>query len=301
MEHKIENDTSINEESPIDKENAGEDKTHKTKKWYLYLKRIVHFFNSKFKAIMFEVISRSKLLNITVSYLKENFNKFAAAIEKIKSSFYENVKTFVDIFQKSRKNINEVSHNFTNIEQNFIESFELSNQLNVQAKKADEQLKEIDDIAEKTNILALNAAIQAARAGVAGKGFAVVAGEIRKLADSSKKAVIEISGKLKTMMELVFLMSEKMDFIKGYINNGKVLIKSLLENTEQEKTIVNDLSDSVDVLTKAFKEYDKLKDTLNRMINQSSVSDKEIQDMMISFQTDLEDYQNYEFDPDEIF
>lgn len=75
-------------------------------------------------------------------------------------------------------------------------------------KGLDKRAKEIGaivgttkDIADQTNLLALNAAIEAARAGEAGRGFAVVAGEIRKLAEGTKKAAVQIEGMVNTIVE----------------------------------------------------------------------------------------------------
>lgn len=82
-------------------------------------------------------------------------------------------------------------------------------QLNLELSRIESVVSGISNIAEQTNLLALNAAIEAARAGEAGRGFAVVADEIRKLAEESKKTTGNIISTLKKLVEDIYSMSSE--------------------------------------------------------------------------------------------
>ncbi|MCE1252896.1 MAG: methyl-accepting chemotaxis protein [Anaerolineae bacterium] len=97
----------------------------------------------------------------------------------------------------------------------------------------------IDDIASQTNLLALNAAIEAARAGEHGKGFAVVADEVRKLAEKSAAATREISGLVKGIRESV----EK---TLGSMAESVVEVERGVNLSAQSRQALNDLKDSAE-------------------------------------------------------
>lgn len=85
------------------------------------------------------------------------------------------------------------------------------NALTHEAEQVKNVLTVISDIADQTNLLALNAAIEAARAGEHGRGFAVVADEVRKLAERTQKSLIETNATVNIIVQSIMDMSEQMN------------------------------------------------------------------------------------------
>jgi methyl-accepting chemotaxis protein len=116
--------------------------------------------------------------------------------------------------------------------------------------KSSDQIGEIvqviDDIADQTNLLALNAAIEAARAGEQGRGFAVVADEVRKLAERTTKATKEIAGMIKQIQKDTEGAVESMSKGTEEVEKGKALADKAGESL---KEIIGGADKVVDVIT----------------------------------------------------
>ncbi|MEF3191275.1 MAG: methyl-accepting chemotaxis protein, partial [Campylobacterales bacterium] len=136
--------------------------------------------------------------------------------EVLEASIHEAEETRKNI-EQANANLADATHDILRMVNEVRESAAVENEL---ARKLDvlaadaEQIKGIltviGEIADQTNLLALNAAIEAARAGEHGRGFAVVADEVRKLAERTQKSLVEINSTISLMVQAVGDASEQM-------------------------------------------------------------------------------------------
>jgi len=206
----------------------------------------------------FTLESNLEVLSHQINNLTQASNTQATAIEKTVVS----VQDITENIRSNRQNTIKMEGFAKKVKESAIDGEKLANrtvasmdEISEHVTTINEAISIIDAIAFQTNILSLNAAVEAATAGEAGKGFAVVAQEVRNLANKSAEAARDIKN-------MVVQASQKAE-------DGKVITNEMIEGYDQLKNNIDETMVVIDGVTEASKEQElsieEINDTLNTL------------------------------------
>ncbi len=266
-----------------------------------------HYIN-RFLRVVHEVISEAKESGSENMAISEHLNEVKRRFEEImrreadmlanitetssdvKKSLESNIEDANDTrkdVQKVNSTLQDVHRQITGmveeIQQNAHREAELAERLNTLLSSVQDVksvLQVIEDIADQTNLLALNAAIEAARAGEHGRGFAVVADEVRKLAERTQKSILEINTTVNTIVQAVADAS-------GEINGNVEKTQSLADISDEVQqsmqsmsTIMNETTEFIEKTVDDSIEVAKQTGSVIEQIEILSKESKKSQDLL---------------------
>jgi methyl-accepting chemotaxis protein len=212
----------------------------------------VNEINTNFKKILLNirdtataVSEASNQLNFASQEISQRANEQAATTEEIASSMEQmlatinsNTRNAEITGQSSERSANEIK-----------QSNEIFTKLIKSVSEISAKISIVSDISFQTNILSLNASIEAARAGSAGKGFAVVAEEVSKLAEKSKTASVEITKLSKSGQDISKTAGEKLSNTIPEIIKSAELVKDIVSASREQLSGVEKINTSIQQLT----------------------------------------------------
>lgn len=231
------------------------------------------------------VSSLSEIVNQTnsVASAAEELNATAANISDNTQIAARDASDVENAAKKGGEVVLKTSDNMKHIVDKVEDTSKLIAELGSKSDQIGTIVQTIEDIADQTNLLALNAAIEAARAGEAGRGFAVVADEVRKLAERTGKATKEISEMIGQIRDEISLAVKEMQNTADLVNSGKFdaersgeALKDIIKSINNLVNQVNGIATAAGQQKSAIYDITSSVNTVSRSAEESAEKSKEL-------------------------
>ena len=224
----------------------------------------------------------SKQLASASQQISEGATEQASTTEEISSSVEELIATIESNAEKAT-DTNQISSNSAS---SINEAYDIFNKTINSINEIADKVKIISGISQQTNILALNAGVEAARAGQEGKGFAVVAKEVKKLADNSKTALGSIEKLTNSSKEVSHIAEDKFKKIVPDILKSADLVSSIAIASREQLSGAELINSAVQQLTKVTNQNSVSAEEMSATSEELAAQAMVLKDIVSAFKTD---------------